>query len=373
MNPTEKHFSLNSGVSESASHPTPAVNSFNEWDPLEEVIVGILEGAVELCWEPGLESVMPFEQLPELKAWHLEQGGQPFFERHLVPAQKELSEFNQILRSEGVTVRVPEPIDHARSFATPDWTSPAGNSQAKPRDVLIVIGNEILEAPMSWHSRYFEFQGYRSLVREYFRKGARWTAAPKAQLTPELYNTGYRRGEEYVTTEFEPVWDAADICRVGKDLFIQRSNVTNLSGVEWLRRHLGDTYHIHILEFLDDRPIHIDSTFVPLAPGKLMINPDRPCKNFPEMFKKAGWDILVPPPTVHRDAVRSQKWLHLNVLMLDERRVIVEKEEQPFAKALKDWGFQPILCPFRNNYRFGGSFYCSTVDIRRHGELKSYF
>ncbi|MGD9851183.1 MAG: amidinotransferase [Nitrospirales bacterium] len=265
------------------------------------------------------------------------------------------------------------PADHTRPFATPDWSASSGNSQAKPRDVLIVIGNEILEAPMSWHSRYFEFLGYRRLVREYFRRGARWTAAPKPQLIPELYQPGYQRGVEYVTTEVEPVWDAADICRVGKDLFVQRSNVTNLMGIEWLRRHLGDAFTIHMLEFVDDRPMHIDSTFVPLAPGKLMINPDRPCKNLPEMFRKGGWDILEPPPTVHGTVVRSQQWLHLNILMLDERRVIIEKEEEPFARALKDWGFEPILCPFRNNYRFGGSFHCSTVDIRRRGTLQSYF
>lgn len=210
-------------------------------------------------------------------------------------------------------------------------------------------------------------------MREYFHKGAKWTAAPKPQLTPELYNSSYQRGIEYVTTEFEPVWDAADICRVGRDLFVQRSNVTNLSGIEWLRRHLGETYDIHTVEFKDDRSIHIDSTFVPLAPGKLMINPDRPCKNLPDVFEKAGWDILEPPRTVHKATVRSQEWLHLNVLMLDEKRVIIEKDEKPLASALKDWGFEPILCPFINNYKFGGSFHCSTVDIRRRGNLQSYF
>ena len=75
----------------------PDVNSFNEWDPLEEVIVGILEGAVELCWEPGLDSVVPFEQREELKTWHLERGGKPFFKQQLVQAQKELDEFVNIL------------------------------------------------------------------------------------------------------------------------------------------------------------------------------------------------------------------------------------------------------------------------------------
>lgn len=357
----------------SAASDTPAVNSYNGWDPLEEVIVGILDGAVELRWEPGLAAVMPHEQVEDLKAWHLDRGGQPFFPQQLRPAQEELDEFVRILKAEGVKVRFPDPIDQSKAYATPDWECLSGNSQAKPRDVLIVVGDEILEAPMSWHSRYFEFHSYRTLVREYFQSGARWTAAPKPVLTPEQFKDHYDRDTDYVTTEFEPVWDAADICRIGRDLFVQRSNVTNESGIEWLRRHFAATHDVHLLEFEDDRSIHIDSTFVPLAPGKLMINPDRPCKELPAMFENAGWDILVPPPTVHASVVRSQKWLHLNVLMLDEKRVLVERDEEPFAAALRDWGFEPILCPFRNNYRFGGSFHCSTVDIRRRGGLQSYF
>ena len=63
----------------------------------------------------------------------------------------------------------------------------------------------------------------------------------------------------------------------------------------------------------------------------------------------------------------------MNVLMLDEERVVVEKHEEPLIKALKDWGFKPILCSFRNFYTFGGSFHCATLDIRRRGTLQSYF
>jgi glycine amidinotransferase len=59
--------------------------------------------------------------------------------------------------------------------------------------------------------------------------------------------------------------------------------------------------------------------------------------------------------------------------MLDEHRVIVEKQDELMIRALKDFGFQPILCNFRNFNTFGGSFHCATLDIRRRGELQSYF
>jgi len=354
----------------------PIVSSFNEWDPLEEVIVGVLDGACVIPWEVGFQAMIPLPVLDDVRRYHTSLGGQRLSQQQRVAAQKELDQFVHILVSEGVTVRRPDPIDHAQPYATPDWKSASGNCQANPRDVLLIVGDEIIESPMSWRSRYFEFYAYRSLIKEYFKKGARWTAAPKSTMADELYNPNYVRGQEYVTTEFEPVFDAADVSRCGRDLFAQRSQVTNSFGIEWLRRHLGDTYRVHEVEFEDDRAVHIDATFVPLAPGKLLVNPDRPMKNFPDMFKRAGWEILVAPrttlPTSH-PAFRSFEWLHMNMLSLDEKRIIVEQTEEPLIKALKEWGFQPIPCPFRNNYKYGGSFHCATTDVRRKGTLQSYF
>ena len=51
----------------------------------------------------------------------------------------------------------------------------------------------------------------------------------------------HRLAEEgkFVTTEYEPCFDAADFIRAGKDVFAQRSQVTNYMGLEWMRRHLA--------------------------------------------------------------------------------------------------------------------------------------
>jgi glycine amidinotransferase len=354
----------------------PVVSSHNEWDPLEEVIVGILDGAVVPPWDAAYGAMIPFDSLTKVEAYHRRAGGKPFWKPQLEQAQRELDEFARVLQAEGVVVRRPEPIDHTKPFATPDFQSVAGNAQADPRDVLIVIGDEILEANMAWRSRYFEYRSYRKLVREYFAKGARWSAAPKGLLTDDQYDPSYVRGEGWVLTNHEPVFDAADIARCGRDLFFQRSQVSNDLAIDWLQRHLGSGYRVHRLEFADDRAVHIDATFVPLAPGKIMVNPDRPMKNVPELFKKAGWEFLVAPrTTLSRDneSFRSFEWLHMNVLSLDEERVIVEQNEEPLIRALKEWGFKPIPIPFRNNYRHGGSFHCTTVDVRRRGDLKSYF
>lgn len=53
--------------------------------------------------------------------------------------------------------------------------------------------------------------------------------------------------------------------------------VTNYMGIEWMRRHLGPDYNIHIISFKDPNPMHIDATFNIIGPGLVLSNPDRPC------------------------------------------------------------------------------------------------
>jgi glycine amidinotransferase len=121
--------------------------------------------------------------------------------------------------------------------------------------------------------------------------------------------------------------------------------------------------------------MHIDATFYPLSPGKLLINPER-VKNPPEMFKKSGWDILICPEPLMPDShpmYTCSKWLNMNLLMLDEKRAIVPKGEDTIMRALKDWGIKPIGCNFWNFESIAGGVHCASVDVRRRGELKSYF
>lgn len=72
-------------------------------------------------------------------------------------------------------------------YKTPHFQS-SGMYAAMPRDVLLVVGDEIIEAPMAWRSRFFEYCSYRSLIKEYFKQGAKWTTAPKPTMSDDLYD-----------------------------------------------------------------------------------------------------------------------------------------------------------------------------------------
>lgn len=376
-----------------ATTKTPIINSHNEWDPLEEVIVGRVEGATIPEWHVSGKAVWPRKHWDMYKT----KAGQPFPTKLMEGAAKELDYLAHVLEGEGVIVRRPDASAKAfnQPVTTPDFTSPSQLYAAMPRDVLIVVGNEIIEAPMAWRSRYFEFRPYRNLIKEYFQQGGKWTAAPKPQMSDELYNNNWNaEGGDFksVVTEFEPTFDAAEFTRMGRDIFTQQSQVTNLFGIEWVRRHLGHEYRVHVLDFQDRNAMHIDGTFVPLMPGKLLANPFRPCitgrpvktyayKNkeyqycLPEMFK--GWEVLVAPePELSPDhpLFFTSPWTATcNVLVVRPGTVIVEAHEKKAQQCFKDWGFEVIPVPFRNFMPFGGSFHCATCDVRRTGTLQSYF
>jgi len=368
--------------SATVTNPSP-VCSYNEWDPLEEVIVGIVDGAMVPSWHtihratvlPGQEKQM------ESLSKRTEKQPLPYPEWLVQAASKCVDEFAHILESEGVVVRQPDVVDYSASFRTPDWEVMNGFCSANPRDVFLVIGNEIIEAPMADRSRYFESWAYRSLLKEYLKGGAKWVAAPKPQLLDTQYDPDYKtpapgEARRFVITEFEPTFDAADFVRFGRDIFVQKSHVTNSLGIEWVRRHLGDEYRVHELQSLCPQALHIDTTLVPLAPGKVLVNPlFIDVDNLPDYFK--SWDILLAPkpnrtPMTLYDTKVISQWVNMNVLSLDEERVIVEKSQESTIQALKDWGFKPIPCEFESYYPFMGSFHCATLDVRRRGELRSY-
>jgi len=360
------------------STTTCPVNSHSEWDPLEEVIIGDLERAMFPDWTTVNEVTVPPGEWSIIEK---KVGGKgiPYPADLVRAARKNLAEFITILEGEGVTVRRVDCAPYNAPFATPHWQVSCGFSAANPRDPFLVIGSEIIETPMADRARYFEAWAYRSLFKEYFKAGAKWTAAPKPQLLDDLYDPDYTvptsdEPMRFIINEFEPVFDAADFVRCGRDIFVQKSNVTNDFGIMWLQRHLGDEYRIHKIDNLSPEAIHIDTTFMPLAPGKVLVNPDWvDVDKLPAILN--SWDILIAPePVPNADPLGiCSPWISINVLMLDEKRVIVERNQEPLIRALKSWGFKPILCAFESYFPFMGAFHCATLDIRRRGELQSYF
>jgi glycine amidinotransferase len=291
------------------------------------------------------------------------------------------------LRSGGIRVDRPTPISfRQQAVQTPDLALGPGSMWGcmSPRDSIIVIGRELLEAPMSFRSRHCEYLCYRPLVECYLAEdpGMRHESAPRPRLRDRSFRSGYLddhvpldrridwvRDMNFVTTEAEPLFDAADIVRLGKDLVVQHGFTTNLKGIDWLRRHFPD-YRIHALNFPDDPfPAHVDCTFLPLRPGLILSNPTRPpIDEQVAPLLRDGWEIVPAAKAAHASSpplCYSSVWLSMNVLVVNPKTVCVEASEVYQADQLSRLGFEVILVPFREVYPFGGGLHCATADVLR--------
>lgn len=366
------------------------VNSWNEWDELEEIIVGIADYASFEPKEPGnhpklrdpkLAPTIPFPsgiKNPEV----------------LEKANEELDGLVSLLKSHNIIVRRPEKFDFTESIKTPNFEVANQYCGVCPRDVMITFGNEILEATMSRRARFFEYLPYRKLVYEYWNQDENmiWNAAPKPSMQDSMYletfwnlslEERFQRMHdfEFCITQDEVIFDAADCSRLGKDILVQESMTTNRAGIRWLKKHLEPRgFRVHSVHFpLDFFPSHIDCTFVPLRPGLILTNPERPIKEEDaKIFTDNDWELIpVPQPTCSNDEMpmfcQSSKWLSMNVLSISPSKVICEEREELLQKLLFKHGFDVYPLPFRNVFEFGGSFHCATWDIRRTGNCENYF
>ena len=261
-----------------------------------------------------------------------------------------------------------------------------------PRDVILTVGNEMLEAPMSYRCRWFEYLAYRQLLEKYYNEdpNMRWEAAPKPRLSEKSYKknylpTGITTEERYekieegdfILTEEEPLFDAAEILRFGKDLFYHNNFTSNLKGLNWLRRHFPN-HRIHQINLPGDLiPTHIDACFTPIKPGVMLINPNRKLSNEQRnIFENNKWKIIEAEPSIHNSPppmCYSSIWLSMNVLILNPKTICVEASETKMIKQMENLGMTVVPVPFRDAYAFGGSLHCATTDVYREGECEDYF
>lgn len=365
------------------------VESYNDFDPLRHVIVGIADNQhiPEAC--PASNEKIPADS--PMRGSKAGRRTQESIDR----ANECLNGFAQILENRGIIVDRPGAVDWHDRINTPDFSISSGFGCMPPRDCLLTMGKSILMAPMSFRSRYFEYLAYTDLLREYFESDQKCMIeqAPRPRLSDDSFRMDYvaayeylsdeetmarSLNKEYSTKETDILFDAADVMRLGKDIFVQHGLTTNLAGIHWIKRKYEPMgYRIHTLSFADNHPIHIDATFCPLRPGLMLLNPHRPLfAGQREIFEKNDWQIVEavkpawdnPPPLCY-----SSTWLSMNTLIIDHKTVCVEASEKAQMEQFDKLGFNVIPIDLRDAYAFGGGLHCATADVWREGKCEDYF
>ena len=155
-----------------------------------------------------------------------------------------MNAFVDVLEKLGITVKRPETWPHEAKFSTIHWDS-GGYYNLCPRDILLVIGDHIIETPNVIRSRAQETFSYRAMMVDYLKSGAKWCNAPKPMLLDSLFEVD---PDKPTPRNGEPAFDAANVLRLGQDLIYLVSGTGNEMGGKWLQTILGDAYRVHFLK-----------------------------------------------------------------------------------------------------------------------------
>jgi len=293
--------------------------------------------------------------------------------------------FAEVLKAEGIKVTRPEVFDTAKDIRTPIFDISQSSGATCPRDVFMVAGNNVIEAPMSWKCRYFEHYAWRKAMFSYYNRDPqmRWTCAPK----PVMGDSSYNMDPKLKTiNNGEILFDAADTRRFGKDFFTQSAHTANDTGRDWIKRTLApDGIRVHEFTFADQSAsclgcpisfVHIDAKITPVDEYTMLwCAAERPSDDMFKLFRENEWKLLEMPVryacTSPLDA--TGPGIHLNMLAAGPSRMFVEASETAMIKQMREEGIDVIPVPYAPCYMYGGGLNCWTLDISRDGHAKSYF
>jgi N-dimethylarginine dimethylaminohydrolase len=352
-----------------ANEQRSRVWSWNEWDPLEEVIVGNPLNARF----PYADRSTQLAEYPDRPLSEIPRG--PFPQKIIDEAEEDLQDFIQALEKQGVTVKRPDTWPHEAKFSTINWES-EGYYNYCPRDIMLVIGDQIIETPNVIRSRAQETFSYRKLLLDYMKSGAKWYGAPKPMLLDSLFDVDMSKP---TPRNDEPAFDAANVLRFGRDILYLVSATGNEMGGHWLQSILGEEFRVHFLKDVYYGS-HIDSTFVALRPGLILCNPARVNNDtLPEFLKQ--WEVIYSPPMENTDRYApdylakciGSDWIDMNAFSINPNLVVVDRDQTALIKLLEKHGLDVIPVKLRHSKMLGGGFHCVTLDVRRTGTLERYF
>lgn len=303
------------------------IYSSNEWDTLREVVVGTADCA---NW-PTNDKVFRSSMLDS--AWtETEFPFGPVKPDIVDRANTSLNKFAATLEDLGVHVRRPLYRDYAALDEFYGYC---------PRDTVLIVGDKVIRTPTKYPTRRTEWQTMSHV----------W-------------------GGHDVVFPDDPdaMFDAANVCRLDRDLLYLVSETGNLAGAHWLQDYLGKEYRVHPITNLYSG-VHIDSTITPVREGLVVLNAGRISEDtVPEALK--SWDKI----WITADDLKIQpfdyypyasNWIGLNFFMVNPNLAIVDPKQEILIEKLKQYGVESIGVDLTESRTLGGGHHCCSLDTHR--------
>ena len=234
---------------------------------------------------------------------------------------------------ENKNIKVFRPIS-----AEPTWAYSA-------RDILLTIGNMVIECPTPFTSRANELNLYPELKQS----GCRIIKSPRPNKVDD------------------PMFDAANVLKINDKLVYSLSHSANEAGAVWLQEQVGTAFEVVQWQAVKHQITHIDSTLLSCAENMIIANGSRlsvdTLPSFMKDYKVIWVDNCVPRKFDHFPF--ASKWIGMNMLSIDPETIIVDEIQIDLIEQLKQEKFNIIALPMRQSRTLGGGFHCVTCDLER--------
>ncbi|MFT8319890.1 MAG: arginine deiminase family protein [Bacillus sp. (in: firmicutes)] len=305
------------------------ITIYNEYDPLEKVIIG----SAESLYFPDAHEIEQEEGMPAWKQF-LTNYVYRMLKGKKVPElikrqfKKELYSLKKLLEDHGVEVLTVDPI-------IPKTEDAPGIGQMFARDSVISLGNQLIEGNLQIEMRKKELLGYQKII--------------------DMVSNN---------NDILSVPTKEDIFLEGGDVIIDKPYIfvgvgkyaSNLAGVEWLRSHLDNSWHVVPIQLSNDAILHLDCCMTIVGPKKAIIHRESLQQPLPKELSDYKF--------IEIDG-KTRKQMGSNVLVIGPNKVIVQKRHRKLQKSLKQAGFTVLPLSFTWHALLDGAFRCASCPLSR--------
>ncbi len=301
------------------------ISTRNEYGTLKSVIVGSVEN---FQWP---DNDLEFDKSILRSTYHKKLKDKTPKSDVLLEAQDDLNSLVTILQNKGVEV-------HRPIINGPHWSYSA-------RDILLTIGNKVIQCPTPYSSRANEIDMYPFLLE----------ADTEIIKAPRPHHVD------------DAMFDAANVLKLDDKLLYSLSHSANEAGADWLQKQVGTDFEVIKWQVVDHAITHIDSTILSVAKDTVIVNAARVKDNQLPSFMKNYNKIWIEDvaPLAFEYFPYASKWIGMNVLSIDPDTVIIDSNQIKISEQLQSHGFNIIPADMRQARTLGGGFHCVTCDLER--------
>jgi N-dimethylarginine dimethylaminohydrolase len=335
---------------------TAPISVHNEYGQLREVILGrgIMRypDAEKATWFAEGLAILPPEEAQRVR----DRSGKHSYDlpKHDL-IEHENDQLIEILEPFGVTIHRPDEITDEQVTANfgAEWLS-QGYIQTFARDVIFVVGDNVIELQPGTPLRRADYLGMRHLLAERLRgSGAHWFQMPAVDITT---TDGSKESRELL--------EGGDLLVLGKTVLAGRSLNpavgSSALGVAWLASVLAPQGYVVEEVPLGREYLHLDVVLSIPREGLAIACRDAFVNGLPRALD--GWDII----EVSADEAR---FMAVNGLPINSEHYVLPTSEQADGAHIKEElearGITVHSVPFGNHMEDGGAVRCATHPLVR--------